>query len=200
MLAAEGAIELIILIISVTGIVVSLLFVAFWRYSTRVQKLQTAAVMVSDFSSRHVELEERVRMVEYSAVGYVNSIGKDGANLLEELQKRINQSAYLLEELESLLVTGDSSAAKEVEMFFCNDHPRQISPEVSFDGTPRLLRFDPQWDAQIEEILQKLGGTVSQASIAATAIGIPKSRKRKSTLMNLLDAGIDLISLKNKGE
>ena len=182
-----------VVVISAIGVVVVLLFLAFWWYVNRVQRLERAAHMVSELSARHEELKQRARMVENSAVGYVNSIGKEGAQLLEELQRRIEQTTYLVNELESLLISGEPSAVKEVEMFLCNDHPRQFNPERSYDGTVRLLRFDKDWDVAIEGILQKLGESVSQASIAATAVGVPKRRERKSTLMNLLDAGIDLL-------
>ena len=188
-----------VFVISAVGVVVVLLFLAFWWYANRVQRLERAAHKVSELSARHNELKKRAKMVENSAVGYVNSIGKEGAQLLDELHRRIEQITFLVDELEGLLISGEPSAIKEVELFLCNDHPRQFSPETNYDGTERLLRFNEDWDIEIEGILQKLGESVSQASIAATAVGIPKRRERKSTLMNLLDAGINLIKTDNAG-
>lgn len=180
------------LLISV-ACVVTLLFlvVVAWGYFVRLARFERVVERVAQLSLEFVHMRERVALVETSAVDYVNSIGREGVVALEQIQKRIDDLAALLNELEALVASGQPSAITEVELYLANKHPRQERIEREFDGTIRDFRFNPFWSSELEGLLQQLGKSVSQASLAATAVGLPKRRERKSTIQNLMRAGID---------
>jgi Flp pilus assembly protein TadG len=175
-----------------TFLVLMMLLIAVTGYFYRLSRFEQAAATVSDLAVRASELRQRVQLVETSAVDYVNSIGKDGIAVLEELQRRVDDVTFFINELEALVESGETAAISEVELLLGNQHPRQQNVERSYDGTIRDLRYNPLWDSEIEGLLQRLGEDVSSASLAATRIGVPKRRKRKTTIHNLLRAGIRL--------
>lgn len=189
---------MLVVLTAIFIVVLLLLIVVVWRYYVRAKRQMVVEQFVAELAGRHSHLSARVRRVENSAVEYVNSLGKDGVALLEELQRRVDRTDYFVQELESLLASGESHSIQEVELFLTNSHPRQEEPERSFDGRVVDLRFNPNWDDEIEGILQKLGESVSNASIAATSVGLPKGRERKSTLLNLMEAGIRFLPTDRK--
>ena len=163
--------------------------VVMYKGAKKVAQVQDA---VHDLAERFFPIQERVKMVEGTAVDYANSLGSEAISALEILQRRLGDMEFLLNEIQALLEDGQADAIREVDLYLRNAHPRQQHSETSFDGTHHDLRIDPNWEEEFEYLIQKVGKVVSSASLSATKVGLPKRRKPQSTLFTLFKAGIKM--------
>ena len=137
------------------------------------------------------DFNERVCIVENQASDYMNSLGPEGSRLIAEIRDMVNSINYLLDEVGSLAATRDLGALQEAELLLEGKHPEQHEKIRNYDGTYSSRYTIPlDWDDRLEGMLQRVGQEVSRASINAKEAGIPKRKKKQSTIFSLFKAGI----------
>lgn len=139
--------------------------------------------------------EGRLLSIETHALDYMNSLTQDGSKALYEVKELISAGRNLADEVQELIETRDLSAYNEAERLLRDDFV--ISEEMvrKFDGS--YVRRYPKyrnWKDVIENHLQQIGREVSRASTRATESGIPKRKKRQSTVVSLMQAGVRAVA------
>lgn len=176
----------------VLGVVCLLSLVLLIKYFLRFRRMKRIADRVDELGSNFYPLLERIRAVEEHAVDYANSLDSEALACLDELQKLSRSMESFMYEVEHRLEDGSYEAVREAELFVIGRHPMQLRKELHYDGAELDLRIDADWERHIERLLQIVGKSVSNASFAATELGVPKRRKRRATLLSLFRAGIKM--------
>ena len=177
-----------ILVVTCSGFVLVLMLYILLRRDSMYHRLQSR---LGFLESRMQEYNERVGIVETQASDYMNSLGPEGSRMLAEIRDMVNSINYLLDEVGSLAATKDIGALQEAELLLEGRHPGQNETVRNFDGTQTTrYTLPPDWEERLEIMLQHVGQEVSLASINAKEAGIPKRKKKQSTIFSLFKAGI----------
>ena len=144
----------------------------------RGKTLRRAKRRFSEFARKFAPYHERAKVVEASAQGYMTSLNDEVRRALLEMQELTKSIDRLLDEVGCLLATNELGAAKQAEVLLDGNHNIEE------------MKVDCDWEVKLEGYLQKVGRSVSNASIAAKESGTPKRAKAKSTLFSLFKAGI----------
>ena len=182
-----------LILIGVACVPVLLFAIAYLLQQRRRAKQLRAKLDVLD--AINADFEERMQTIETHALDYLNSLTNDGQKAIYEVKELISAGKNLADEVQELIESRDMGAFAEAEKLLRDDFP--ISEEMvrKFDGT--YVRRYPKycnWKDVIENNLQQIGREVSRASTRATQSGVPKRKKRQSTVVSLMQAGVRAVA------
>lgn len=178
-----------LVLLGIACVPVMLFAFAYWMQNRRRAKSLRARL---DQLDQHIgSFEERLLTIETHALDYLNSLTVDGNKALYETKELVAAGKNLADEIQELIETGDVAAYGEAERLLRDQFPLTEEMVRKFDGS--YVRRYPKyrnWKDVIENNLQQVGREVSRASNRATESGIPKRKKRQSTVVSLMQAGV----------
>ena len=155
------------------------------------QEIQSEFVKVED---EVMSLSGRFSIINSHAVDYINSLGPDIAHEIYHVQKILHAANAALAEAQLLLASEDISSLSRAQALLDRHFTRQqqagIEPLPQDPDDIAYKELSEDWKREVEEELQKIGKAIASASSRATETGLPKRRKRQSTLLSLKQIGI----------
>lgn len=119
------------------------------------------------------KLEAQFSVLRSHAPTYSNSLGSEGAKLINELEKILSEQRDTLELLSELVY--------EKDLDFINN---------VFDKEEELKADKPKWDKRAENIISYLGSKILEASNKSGELGVPKTSRHDTTILSLIKAQI----------
>lgn len=154
----------------VLTVVITFIFIILLDLTTRIYKIKRRAKKKIKVEGPIVEdLEERFSIISNHASSYANSLGNEGAKLLAELKNIIDEQIQTLEMLQHHLETDGISEIQDYYKKYDELTPKQKA----------------QWISRSNHLLQLLGSKIYEISERSTNLGIPKIKKRESTVETL---------------
>ncbi len=135
------------------------------------------------------DYNRRVKLVEAPAGNYMHSLGSEGGKALLKLKRLITDASDLTNEVDALIKTNSFDCIAEADLLLSGTHPCQTHKNVP--SSQRRIVIDQQWQAAVEELLQRVGRAIAHASRKAEQIGLPKQVRARTTMQQLEDAGVD---------
>ena len=178
-----------LVLLGIACVPVILFAFAYWLQNRRRAKNLRARLEILD--EQLGSFEERLLTIETHALDYLNSLTTDGSKALYEVKELVAAGKNLADEVQELIETGDVAAFGEAEKLLRDQFPLHEEMVRKFDGS--YVRRYPKfrnWKDVIENNLQQVGREVSRASNRATESGLPKRKKRQSTVVSLMQAGV----------
>lgn len=157
------------LYLALTG-VITLIFIILLDLVTKVYKTKRRAKKKIRIEGPLVEdLEERYAILSSHASMYANSLGAEGAKLLAELKQIIDEQIDTLEMLQFCI---ENDNIEDIQEFY-----RKYD-----ELTPKQKAV---WISRSNHIIQLLGNKIYEISERSTNVGLPKAKRRESTVESL---------------
>jgi len=155
------------------GIGLGLLLLFIDLFSNAYRTIKKAKRKLNSEGTILEKLEGQFSVLRSHAPTYANSLGGEGAKLINELEKILSEQRDTLELLSELVY--------EKDLDFINN---------VFDKEEEFKADKPQWDKRAENIISYLGSKILEASNKSYELGVPKSSRHDTTIISLIKAQI----------
>ncbi len=179
-----------ILTVGSTGFAILIFVTILYR---RDSAMKTLSKRIAYLDRTIDEYNERIRIIDTQAHDYMCSLGADGSKLITEIKNMAMAINCLVDEVGSLIATRDLGALHEAQLLLDGSHQEQLNAAQNYDGTvTQRYILPPNWEQDLEQMIQHAGIEISKASQNAAQSGVPKRKKENSTIFSLFKAGIRL--------
>lgn len=129
---------------------------------------------------------ERLALIETHAIDYSTSMSGRGTRALYEIRTLLECAHNLTAFIKELLDTDDYIGLNMAERLLNGDFPKEEEDRAAIEMvTASHIPDDPNWEQQLEELLQSIGNDISIASRLKDALEGPNRRKRRGTMQHL---------------
>ena len=157
------------LVIAILGGSLILLFILMDLFTSIFKVKRRAKKKINTDAPILEELQDQLSIISNHASIYANSLGSDGAKLLNELKSIVDSQTETLELLQLCLDTGQIEELKDFYKKFDEQTPKQ-----------KLF-----WISRSHHLVELLGRKLYEISERSTSVGLPKYKRREGTIESL---------------
>jgi hypothetical protein len=165
------------------------IIIALFLLNKKTFMAKDAKAHLSAVGSIVADYNRRMKLIESPAGNYMHSLGSEGGKALLKLKRLINDAADLTREADALIRTNSFDCIAEAALLLSGTHPSQVHDNIP--ASQRRITVDQNWQAAVEELLQRVGRAIAYASKKSEQIGLPKQMQNRTTLQQLEEAGVD---------
>jgi hypothetical protein len=188
-----GLILLIVPVI-IVGIALVLKIKAMTRQAEEyAQREQHIHNILNSLKSTCAEYQKRLNVVNLHATDYVNSLHAETSRTLLQLTNLLGYQYEITRKVEALLSSHGLRDLADAEKLLTGQmvpHEQSGQEGAGFDQRSTTQRW--AFEDRAEELLQKSGQDVYDASEKAGNLALPKKKDRKPTALHLREIGIDI--------
>jgi hypothetical protein len=139
------------------------------------------------------EFQRRLNVVNLHATDYVNSLPAETSRALLQLTNLLGYQYEIIKKVEALLAAHSPKDLVDAEKLLINQMvPHEQSGQKGAIPVPSSTTRYWTFEDRAEELLQKTGQDVYNASEKARKLSLPKKRDRKPTVLHLEEIGIKI--------
>ncbi len=164
---------------------------------TRKKSLRSRAEKkLEELGSKIAKSESRLQIVRSHAIDYINSLGPEGAENMNQINSILKKVKLVADEAQLLTQSNSSKKLKLANEIL--DGKKSLQIEENQTVKNEEYKLDSNWERIIEDLIQELGVKVAEVSKNSKSDGIPTFGRqfKRETIHDLEQAGINIADIR----